>query len=321
MKTFFAFFACCLLSFSAGADEAWRIESDGPAWSVEGTIIGPDDVSGAAGLSAGRGMLVSDESRVAQPFAVDAAQKKIVVGRPVTLLAGEGKELDLEGIAASPVGGCYYATGSHGVARKSGKVQADRSHVFRVPVDASTGAIKAAAIAVTTLGPVIQSDPVLRDALGKSSELHGLDIEGLAEKGGVLFFGLRSPNIEGEAFVIEVKADELFTKVETAAHLTHRLALGAGLGIRDMVRVSDGFLLIAGPAQSDEAAHGFTLQHWTGLDRKLTKIGEVPPPDSGKAEGLLVLGESPTAVEVLIFFDGAKNGAPVPLKLIKPHRP
>ncbi len=300
----------------AGGD--WRIERGGPVWSVEGTIEGPDDVSGAASLSPGRGVLVSDETRVVQPFRFDMQAKKIVVGEPVKLLAGKGKELDLEAIASSRTGGCYYATGSHGVSRTADAVQPDRLHIFRVPVDAGTGAIKTRSIAVTTLAPVIRSDAALRDTIGKASEAGGLDIEGLAEKNGTLFFGLRSPSIEGQAFIIEVRADELFANAATASHRTHRIALGAGFGIRDIVRVSDGFLLIAGPAASHEGAHGFTLHHWPGPGGKLTKIGDVPPVASGKAEGILVLGETQTAVDALIFFDGAKNGAPMPLKLIKP---
>ena len=319
MRHLLAILAISVFTAVARTDAGWRIESGGTVWNVTGTIQGPDDVSGAASLNPGRGVLVSDETRVVQPFRFDVQTKKMVVGEPVTLLAGKGKELDLEAIAASRTGGCYYATGSHGVARMSDAGQPDRLHVFRVPVDAATDAIKQKSIAVTTLVPVIRSDAALRDTIGKASEAGGLDIEGLAEKDGTLFFGLRSPSIGGQAFIIEVRADDLFANAATA--LTARIALGAGFGIRDIVRVSDGFLLIAGPAASHEGAHGFTLHHWPGPGGKLTKIGDVPPAASGKAEGILVLGETGTAVDVLIFFDGAKNGTPMPLKLIKPNRP
>lgn len=308
------------LTIHATAGEGWRIDGSVHVWSVDGTIKGPKDVSGAASISAGRGVLVSDEPRVVQPFRYDTAIRKIIVEDSTTVLAGNGKELDLEGIAASRAGGCYYATGSHSVARKSGNVQPDRLHVFRVPVNESTGAIKTGSIAVTTLVPVIKSDAILRDTIGKSSDAGGLDIEGLAEKNGSLFFGLRSPSIEGHAFIIEVRAGELFANAESATHHTHQITLGTGLGIRDIAAMRDGFLLIAGRSGNDETAHGFTLHHWSGPGGGLTKIGDIPVP-VGKAEGLMVLGETDATVDVLVFFDGAENGAPTLLHLVKPSAP
>ncbi len=305
------------LALHAHADEAWRIGGSSAAWSVEGTVAGSNDISGAASIAAGRGVLVSDELRVAQPFRYDLTTRLITVETPVPLLAGIGKELDLEAIAASPSGACYYATGSHGVARKSGKVQPDRSHVFRLPVVAATGAIKAESIAVTTLLPVLKSDPLLRDDIGKSSDVDGIDIEGLAEKNGTLFFGLRSPSIADRAFIIEVQAEALFANAETATHRTYQLPLGAGIGIRDIASVRDGFVLIAGRSGNDESKRGFTLQHWSGPGGALTKIGDLPAA-TGKAEGLMVLAETDTAVDVLIMYDSAVNGAPTHFKIIKP---
>jgi hypothetical protein len=148
-----------------------------------------------------------------------------------------------------------------------------------------------------------------------------LDIEGIAEREGVLFFGLRSPSVEGHGFIIEVKAAELFADAATAAHTTHRLAFGAGFGIRDIARVSDGFLLIAGPSGADESVCGFTLHHWAGPGGRLTKLGDIQAPADGKAEGLLVLDETAASLRVLVFFDGAANGAPTLLTLVKSAQP
>lgn len=305
------------LALHAHADEAWRIGGSTAAWSVEGSVAGANDISGAASIQAGRGVLVSDETRVAQPFRYDLTTCRITVETPVPLLAGSGKELDLEAIAASRSGACYYATGSHGVARKSGKVQPDRLHVFRLPVDAATGAIKAGSIAVTTLLPVLKSDALLRDDIGKGSDLDGIDIEGLAEKDGTLFFGLRSPSLKDHAFIIEVQAEALFAHAETATHRTYQLPLGAGIGIRDIASVRDGFVLIAGRSGNDGSTQGFTLHHWSGPGGALTKIGDLPEA-TGKAEGLMVLAETDTAVDVLIVYDGAVNGTPTRFELIKP---
>jgi hypothetical protein len=316
----FALLIASSLALHAHADEAWRIGGSTVAWSVEGSVTGANDISGAASIQAGRGVLVSDELRVAQPFRYDLTTRLITVETPVPLLAGIGKELDLEAIAASRSGACYYATGSHGVARKSGKVQPDRLHVFRLPVDVATGAIKAGSISVSTLLPVLKSAALLRDAIGKSSDLDGIDIEGLAEKDGTLFFGLRSPSLAGHALIIEVQAEALFAHAETATHRIYQLALGAGVGIRDIAAVHDGFVLIAGRSGNNESMRGFTLHHWSGPGGVLTKIGDLPAA-TGKAEGLMVLAETDTAVDVLIVFDGAVNGTPTRFEIIKPATP
>jgi hypothetical protein len=307
------------LALQAAAGDAWHV-STATAWTVSGSILGSKDVSGAASIHAGHGALISNETRAAQPFHFDPSARQIVAKDPVALLAGKGKELDLEAITASTSKLCYYAAGSHGVSRKSGSFPPERSRVFRLPVNAATGAVRSDAVTVTTLLPVLKSEALLRDALGKSSDKGGLDIEGLAEKDGALFFGLRSPSIDGQAFIIEVQADALFADAEKASHRTHRLSLGTGVGIRDIASVSDGFLLIAGGSGSGESPQGFTLYHWTAKGEALTKIGELPAAD-GKAEGLMVLGEKESSVDLLIFFDGIANGAPTHIQLIKRSAP
>ncbi|MFN0075859.1 MAG: DUF3616 domain-containing protein [Prosthecobacter sp.] len=305
-----------ILSLQSHADEGWLIRA-GTSMSVEGTVQDPKDISGAASYVGGSGVLVSDETRVVQPFRCNLPDEKIIIGEPVNLLASDGKEFDLEAITAAQESACYYATGSHGVARKSGKVQADRQHVFRLPIEPSLGKIKPESITVTTLLPVLKSEPLLKDAIGKSSDEGGLDIEGLAEHDGTLFFGLRSPNLGGKAFIIEVPASELFANAETATHRTHQLAIGKGIGIRDIAAIRDGFLLIAGRAGNDESVSGFTLHQWAGPGGKLTKIGELPAA-AGKAEALLVADESEAEVTVVIFYDGVTNGVPMSLRIIKP---
>jgi len=291
----------------------WHIEP-GATWAVDGHIIEPIDVSGLTSIGEDNGILVSDETRSAQRFHLNRDSKMIVAGDSVPLLPGTGKEADLEGITASSDGKWFYATGSHGVSRKTGGLKPDRSHVFRIAADSVNGKVT-----ISTLLPVIESDAMLKGAIGKSSEEGGVDIEGVAERDGVLFFGVRSPSMSGHAFVIETNAEALFADATKVAHRTHELALGAGRGIRDLVRVSDGFLLIAGSAKNDNPGDAFVLHHWQGLGGKLTKIGEVPKA-AGKAEGLLVLDESADKLTVLVVFDGVLNDGPMELTLLKPHQ-
>lgn len=295
------------------AEAGWSIGSHSIRWQVKGEIQGPTDVSGVAQIGHEAGFVVSDETWAAQAITLDRATRTLTISDSLILLSRKKKELDLEGLAASSDEHFFYATGSHSVARKSGEVQPERRQVYRITAD------QAHAITVTSLVPVIESDPMLRDASGKGSNADALDIEGIAERDGTLFFGLRAPNIAGKAFIIEVLADDLFSDAAKTAHRTHELSLGAGFGIRDIARVSDGFVLIVGPASSDESAHGFTLHHWAGPGGVLTAIGDIPDAE-GKAEGLLVLEEDANSLTALLFFDGSQNGAPAELQCLKPGR-
>jgi len=316
-------FTLCLSvasAFCLYADDGWRIEPGTVEWKVQDTIEGANDLSGLASMDRSAGWLVSDETRTAQRFHLVRATHTLTAGASMKLLSGRGKELDLEGITTSSDGRHYYATGSHSVARKSGEVQPDRLRVFRFPAGDADAQPQATDIAVSTLTTVIRSDAVLSTALGKSSEEGGIDTEGVAEKHGVLFFGLRAPSIDGHAFILEVRADPFFADPAKAEHQTYELALGQGYGIRDIARVGDGFLIIAGSSLSEEGKLGFVLHHWSGPGGKLTKIGTMPKA-AGKAEGLLVLSESSTCIDVLILHDGVENGAPTELRLTRTAAP
>lgn len=298
----------CGIAFTCSA-ESWSV-TPGPAWTTEGSIVEPRDVSGLTVAQGDEGWLVSDETRIVQRFHLDRDRHALIAGSELRLRPSEGKEFDLEGIATSTDGRWVYTAGSHGVSRKSGKAQAGRGHVFRLSTEGTPKPEE------TSLMPVIEADKGLHDSIGKDAAHHGLDIEGLAECRGHLFFGLRSPNVRGHAFVVEVSAEGLFKDAHQAQHRTHALELGEGRGIRDLVVVSDGFLLIAGDT-GDRPNEAFTLHHWAMPSGKLETVGTIPA-STGKAEGLLLLKETPKHVRLLVTFDGVINGGPIELKLTRP---
>jgi Protein of unknown function (DUF3616) len=306
-------FTCVQPAFA----DTWQLEATTQKWTVTGEIDEDESVSGAATYGAQQGLLVTDEVRAVQPFQINLKDQTLQVSAPITLLPGDGKELDLEAIVASTEGQCYYTIGSHSVSRKNGKVQPDRLHVFCLPVDAKTSQIKADAIRMTSLVPIIQADELLKSSLGKPSEKDGFDIEGLTESQGQLFFGLRSPNLDGQAFILEVKAEDLFADPKKTAHRTHPIKLGPGLGIRDLIKTSTGFLFIAGPSDGGDSELGYTLHSWAGPESAASLIGTISTPEDAKAEGLLLLEESATTLKLLVLFDGAKNGAPTCLTLTR----
>ncbi len=303
----------------------WQIESKG-SFTVKGTIIEDRDISGIASISPTQCLLGSDETRIVQTVAVNLAGAALTMQQTVELLPEGSQEIDIEGIAVSRANSCYYVTGSHSVSRKKGKYEAARSAVFRVPVDAATGQLKGK-VTSASLRPILQTDAILSPYLDKIEQERGLNIEGLAEKGGRLFFGFRGPNLEGNAFVLETHAEGFFSS-QKPAYTLHKVALGRGWGIRELTTTKDGFLITAGnsaaepnddfPKSADyDPKRGYAFYFWTGPGSAPVRIAELPV-RQGKAEALLVLKEDDATIDVLLICDGPSGGAPTAYRLTKP---
>jgi len=284
----------------------------------QGTVLERKDLSGIAFVSPTRGLIGADESGAVQAIELSRADRTLVVLGGVSLL-GSGEEIDIEGIAAE--GDCYYIVGSHGVAKKTGEHQDKRYKICRLPVSPTTGMTVADARPdVASLAGILEADPTLGPYFGKPLQKKGVNIEGLAIRGGRLFVGLRNPNIKGYAFVVEVGADDVFANLDHPAYTLHRLMLGAGLGIREIVAARSGFLLIAGNAGSEpsdafpkaqdyEKGRDYWLWWWDGKGSAVHRIGAIPNPP-GKAEAMAILDETADGATVLILFDGPKDGRP-----------
>lgn len=309
----------------AGAQEAqdggWKYELR-PEWEVSGNLSKDKDMSAAAAFSPERALVASDETRAVQSVRLDPASRQVIVGSAVPLWPGAGTELDIEGIAASETERAYFITGSHALSRKKKTFEASRGYVFKLPVDEHNNP-KADAIEKVNFHAVLKKDEVLAPFLNVAAEDNGLDIEALAERGGRLFFGLRAPSRGGKSFIVEIGAGELFggqTKV-----IRHEVALGAGRGIREMATLPDGsFLLIVGSSGTSEDEHatakGFALWSWDGpssAPRKISDMGLLP----GKAEGMAIYEATDSVVKGVLFFDGAKNGAPTGFQLRRTSQP
>ncbi|MBC7548719.1 MAG: DUF3616 domain-containing protein, partial [Polaromonas sp.] len=157
----------------------------------------------------------------------------------------------------------------------------------------------------------------------------GVNIEGLAVQGGRLYFGLRGPvlsesgGVGSVGSVLAVNADALFAGGEPQAAVT-RIALGAHRGIRDMVAVKNGLLLLAGP--DDSAANkgvGWTLAWWDGKHSEQTVTPKVLAAldlsgvklrgcdEELKPEAITVLEETPQTYKLLVLSDGMCDGGPL----------
>jgi hypothetical protein len=152
-----------------------------------------------------------------------------------------------------------------------------------------------------------------RDLMTKN----GLNIEGLAVVDGKLYAGLRAPVVKKNAYLIEVDLDALFDagrSISLGKEVREiELDFLEGRGIRDLAVLADGrFLVLSGPAQADGASyalHSLDPKNPRKMDPKLVAIFDDLPPDS-KAEGVHVLAQEPSRLEVVILFDGSKNGGP-----------
>jgi hypothetical protein len=125
------------------------------------------------------------------------------------VLLPSGKELDAEGAARD--GDVIYITGSHAPKRGDCSANPDSRHVLRLTVDPSAGRSIAgkASDDKGNLWKLMGGHSVLGEFVGENTCLgasnhnladhkaHAIDIEGLAAKGGNLYFGFRGPAKEG----------------------------------------------------------------------------------------------------------------------------
>ncbi len=326
MLTFLAALATAAPAFGR---PQWSVTPLPQSWTLQGFMENQD--LSAMATSDGRHCLVgADEQHFVQLGVVDRDAQVVRAGAVIPLgltpTGGKKTEIDIEGIAVDSQRGFYYVTGSHGVGKKKGDLQPTRFGLFRVPVDPSTKLPDGSRVATGNLLAWLETSPRFAAHFGRPLQQGGFNIEGLAFQDGKLFFGVRGPNLGGRAFVIEADEATLFGG-GALSPVVHELELGDGRGVRELTPVRGGFVLIAGnsaaeaskkhpvtTARTPDAA--FELWAWTP-GSKPTLIGAVPSP-AAKAEGLLVLADTPAHLDVLVIHDGAVDGAPVALRLRRP---
>ena len=321
-------------------------------WTVSGKLLGePDpkhpaeagrsdkakDVSGiACATETGfpRICLVADDESQGAQVAI-LRDGSLVAGRFIRLIdatqKGKPLELDAEGVAYAD--GAFYVVGSHGRPRREhgqgaeGDARAEATrHLFRIrldpkAVDPETGQLRAEPEITGTaaLARIIADIPALAPFHDRALEEGGVTIEGVAVRGGRLHVGLRGPVLaDGSAAIVSVPLAGLFDGKPGAGTLA-TVALGPDShgqkrGVRDLVAVPDGFLILAGPMLDPEdgavAAGDYTVFAWdgTGAPRKRRDLPGYPRKE--KPEALLPLDENTDGQRVLVFFDGPKEGAP-----------
>lgn len=267
-------------------------------------------------------LLIGDEVRYARLFSIDG--DTVVPGDKVYILperdarGDKFKETDAEGVAFAD--GFYYLVGSHGL-NKKGKKQLSRYFVYRVKVDADTGRPsdlgdgKSASRAVErsdALERYIAAHPVLNAHIGDIPGRQGVNVEGIAVRGGDLYFGFRGP-VEKKAVILKVPIGAVF-EGDVAAAESCDIDLG-GEAIRDLAAVEGGLLVLTGPEpRTPGKAHVFL---WKPDERRLLADLGGPRADGGQPEALLVMRESAAGYSIIVFSDGPTGGDPTSYDISK----
>lgn len=247
-------------------------------------------------------------------------------------LAKRDQETDIEAITFGD--GYLYVTGSHSARRRlmrphfsvrrnrerllDIRQEESRNRLYRVPFDPVSGKVgKAESI---DLSKRLRKDALLRDFCGIPGKENGIDIEGLAYRKGHLMVGFRGPVLRDNYVpLMRLRFDR------PKAYSLSFVRLN-GHGIRDLVALSKGYLILSGPV--NDAPGPFRLWWWDGRDQIPGKdreviaanhLGEVTTAGGAKAEGLALLSEDDASAEVVVVYETKTAAQAVQMRLRLPH--
>ena len=342
-----------LLAIPSHAEEKWQVSPAPSPPSLAG-FMEAADLSGIA-LSGKYAAIASDELAFAQFGSFQPGTGTIQFSAAIPLptqdssptgkkqknkkSGGKSKapsEADLEGVTWVPGENAFFFTGSHGVGKKKGDFQPLRCRIWKVPFHPDTGTADASAITSSSLLPWLETSPVFRDHLRQPLQSNGFNIEGLAWHMDRLWFGTRGPCTDGHAHLITTSPADLFrSSGRGISPAVHRIPLGEGRGIREIASIKGGLLVLTGNAcaePSDRFPDSLARREDTsfqlffvpindeGIPGAPAAIGNVSAP-GGKAEGILVLEDSATAVHIAIIHDGIDEGGTTSYFLRRPAPP
>ncbi len=292
-----------------------------------GNVLASQDISAIAFFD---NWLVIGADEGAQIQILDQVTNSIYKAREhsLSLLQGD-QEIDVEGMARQD--NLLYVIGSHSLKRKEVKpdktcaenykriksvtAETSRDNIFRLSFDMDTGQVNPDIKAIS-LRKILSADPVLGPFTRIPGKENGVDIEGIAADNDILYIGFRSPVLRGNYTPIMITS---FDNPENYRLVYLHLK---GSGIRDITRVKNGFLLIAGPP--DEGPGDYRLYFWNGMDgmpdnntvkAQLTDLGEIASPKKTKPEGITVIEEKLNSYKVIIVYDSAESGNPILLSV------
>ncbi|MEJ2453401.1 MAG: DUF3616 domain-containing protein [Candidatus Thiodiazotropha sp.] len=306
---------------------------------VSGTLFADHDIS-AIEQVAGSLFVAADEGRDLQRLSGNPATGYrlqatygLKNGKPVKK-PSKGDEYDIEAMAFD--GERYlYLVGSHSAKRRLLDAQAKGSRGEGLKQLEPIRSEKARRIMLRlsldeegnpqgkpetiSLWKSINRSSLLKPFTKLPSKENGIDIEGLAYADGLLYVGFRGPVLRDNWVPVLVGDFDSFEK----RHELKFIRLD-GLGIRSMLALGrQGFLILAGPV--GDGPGGFHLYLWNGRDQlpgqdgergKVRHLGEIPVERGYKGEAMTLISQQGNRIELLIAFDGGKNGALRHFKLV-----
>jgi hypothetical protein len=299
--------AVCLTIIGAGLP--W-LAAETPAQTAWKQFRGMCDASAVEMLDDDRFVTANDEDNVLRVYSRNQP------GFPVQnldfsafyRLPKRSQEIDLEGSAR--LGDRIYWISSHG-ANAKGKFQASRHRFFATQVVTNAGTV--ALQPIGQLYATLLSDLIREPALGAfklaaaaqkpPKAPNALNIEGLAATPeGHLLIAFRNPVPEGKALLVPLlnPADVTAGRRPVFGKPT-RLDLG-GFGIRSITSDANGYLIVAGPYDSEGASR---LYHWDGSSAAPSSLS--PRRLAGNPEGIAVLNSDGKRTLFVLNDDGSKK--------------
>ncbi len=288
-----------------------------------------------------RCVAVFDEGVEARYVVIDGQTLRPELDKIVLL--SSGKELDTEGAAQD--GDVIYVAGSHAPKRSDCGANPDSRHVIRLFIDPNTGLPIADKTSDDNgnLWKLMKGHSVLGEFTGEKTCLgasnHNLadhkaqavDIEGLAARGGDLYFGFRGPVQENRAFILRVVADPLFAGGDAKPEL-FGFVIDKGRSIRDLLAVPEGILILEGP-DDDSPSVDWRVAYWDGTGTgtgsvipiipkgmatlDLTKVTLGSCDKELKPEAIALLEEGNDFHRLLVLSDGMCDGGPMSFRIPK----
>lgn len=283
----------------------------------KGEILADKDISAIALV--GQHILIgADEGNIIQVLAPNKKGTKYKVANNIELPVNKAleKEVDIEGMAV--IDNTVYVTGSHTSSGES-QEQNNRQRVFRFQLDPDTGEL-ISSIDQRSLQQILIQDQVLSEFVDIDHNKNGIDIEGLAVKDNLLYFGFRTPVLKKDYLPVIVVD---FAQLNSPNQYELRHVNLEGNGIRDIVAVDKGFLILADATGKNK--NHFRLYFWDGsndLSKPETNSGvkflsKIDAKKDTRAEGLMVMNEENSSYQLLVVYDGVAKGNPTILEVKK----
>ena len=192
-----------------------------------------------------------------------------------------------------------------------------RNRLYRLAFDPKTG--KTGKLAHIDLSKRLRKDPLLKPFFGIPGKENGVDIKGMTFANRRLLIGFRGPVLRGNHVpVMDIDYENpkgyqlAFVRLE-------------GQGIRDIVTLKHGFLILSGPM--NDVPGSYRLWWWDGADQIPGKgrnveaavmLGVVSTPGGARAEGMALLKQTDAYADLVLVYETNTAAQLVSMRVVLP---